>query len=537
MIIAKDVFENMLNSPIRTLRGRVEIYQDSTPVLICGCHDRLIDFKIERIGEQSKMFGYGICQKLTTNLLDRDRELNITKANSLEVEFGVDSDYLYPCPKFYVEDVKRDENNNNLTITAYDALFAAAAHKVSELNLEASYTIGQFAAACAALLHIPLKIEADNESFNTFYPTGANFEGTETIREALNAVAEATQTIYYIDSNWELTFKKLDITGEPVATIDKTKYYTLKSEDIVKITSIVHATELGDNLQASIGEDGVTQYVRDNPFWELREDVADLVENAVSAVAGLKINPFELDWRGNYLLEIGDKIAITTKDDKLIVSYLLDDVIDFNGALSGKSRWFYNQDKNETATNPTTLGQALKQTYARVDKANKQISLVASENNANKDTIAALQINTESINASVTRLEENVNNSIDSVNEEITNIKSSVETKVTAEDLTIKIQEELSTGVEEVTISGKDFTFDSRGLTIEDINPDTNNVIKTTVSNNGMIVNANNKDVLIVNDIGVQARNLHANTYLMIGTNSRFEDYGYNRTGCFWIGR
>lgn len=36
---------------------------------------------------------------------------------------------------------------------------------------------------------------------------------------------------------------------------------------------------------------------------------------------------------------------------------------------------------------------------------------------------------------------------------------------------------------------------------------------------------------------GVDAKNLHAKTYLIIGKNSRFEDYnGGTRTGCFWIG-
>ena len=43
--------------------------------------------------------------------------------------------------------------------------------------------------------------------------------------------------------------------------------------------------------------------------------------------------------------------------------------------------------------------------------------------------------------------------------------------------------------------------------------------------------------VLTANNSGVDAKNLHATTYLFIGVNSRFEDYDNNtRTGCFWIG-
>ena len=32
------------------------------------------------------------------------------------------------------------------------------------------------------------------------------------------------------------------------------------------------------------------------------------------------------------------------------------------------------------------------------------------------------------------------------------------------------------------------------------------------------------------------AVDLHASTYLMVGGRSRFENYGTDRTGCFWIG-
>jgi len=43
----------------------------------------------------------------------------------------------------------------------------------------------------------------------------------------------------------------------------------------------------------------------------------------------------------------------------------------------------------------------------------------------------------------------------------------------------------------------------------------------------------------VANKDGVDAKDLHAKTYLIIGEGegrSRFEDYSPNRTGCFWIG-
>ena len=42
--------------------------------------------------------------------------------------------------------------------------------------------------------------------------------------------------------------------------------------------------------------------------------------------------------------------------------------------------------------------------------------------------------------------------------------------------------------------------------------------------------------MLTANKDGVNATNLKAITYLIIGERSRFENYGTDRTGCFWIG-
>ena len=71
------------------------------------------------------------------------------------------------------------------------------------------------------------------------------------------------------------------------------------------------------------------------------------------------------------------------------------------------------------------------------------------------------------------------------------------------------------------------------GLTISKSNSE----METKITEDGMVVYKNDEAVLTANNQGVDAKNLHATTYLIIGTNSRFEDYkGGSRTGCFWVG-
>ena len=60
--------------------------------------------------------------------------------------------------------------------------------------------------------------------------------------------------------------------------------------------------------------------------------------------------------------------------------------------------------------------------------------------------------------------------------------------------------------------------------------------MSTVVSENGMTISRANKEVLVANNEGVKAEDLHATTYLIIGNNSRLEDWQDNRTACFWIG-
>jgi hypothetical protein len=488
---AGNAFLDMLNAPVRRIGARAELHNGSALVSIFNHTDALKEFAIERVGEESKFFGFGVCQKLNVKVIDRERAINITTANAFEIAYGVGSDFIYPYPFFKVSEVHRDENTNELSVTAYDAIHNADAHTIAELGLAESYTLLDVATACARLLGLPLSIGGDLlPAFALEYATGANFEGTESIRTALNALAEATQTIYYINSEWALTFKRLDRDGDAVLTIGKDKYFTLDSKTNRRLTAVCSATELGDNVSAEMEQSGTTQYVRDNPFWELREDIAELVENALANVGGLTINQFDCAWRGNFLLEIGDKIDIVTKDDDIVTSYVLNDTISYNGYFAEQTQWSYTDNDGETPSNPSTLGEALKLTYAKVDKANKRIDIVASESAEN---MARLQLTTE--------------------------------------DLTIEVRKQAESGVTEV-VTETGYKFDADGLTVSKSGSE----MTTQITEDGMTVNRNGSEVLNANNKGVAATNLHAATYLIIGKNSRFEDYKSSRTACFWIG-
>lgn len=523
-----------LQTPLRTIKGKVELNGSTT----FSHTDALKNFTIDRLGESGRFFGFGIPQKLTINLLDKDRVINIEDGAEFTPYLTADEEYPTNVFTTFVvngAETKRNENTNDLTIVAYDSLGAASSHLLSELNIIPPYTLQDVAEAIIDFLSggkYPVGHSQElNDAFSLEFAEGANFEGTETLREVLDDIAEITQTIYYMSGNdGSLMFKRL---GDEIALhIPKSQYFELDSSDPITLAAICSATELGDNITAtSTTITGETEYIRNNSFLDLHENRTELIEAALAAVEGLTIQPFNCNWRGNYYLEIGDKITVETKDGGLVSSYMLNDVIEYSGALKQKTLWESKKVK-ETDSNPSTLGEVLKQTFAKVDKANKQIDIVASEADANNSAISSLQINTESISSSVSQMITNTEEKLEEVDNFINEFNTTMEQ--TAENIKIAVKQEIDEeGVAKVTTE-TGFTFDETGLTVA---KDGSN-ITTTITEDGMTVQLDDTPVLTANNAGVDAMNLHATTYLFIGQNSRFQDYNNGtRTGCFWIGK
>ena len=536
-----------LVSPSREIKAKIDFFDGTTKKATFTGSDKIKKFQIERAGEEGKFFGFGVSQKLELELLDKNRELNIVKGNTFDVYLTADTTYtkILSCE---VDSIKRDEKTNGLTITAYDTIFKASGHQVKDLTLTKPYTIKDFCEACGAKLGVSVK---GIDTFLLSYPNGANFDGAETLREALDMVAEATQTIYFMDSTNALVFKKLDKAGPSLLSIDKNIYFEYKNNGPRVLKTICSTNELGDDVSESGTTGDATQFVRDNAFWELREDITDLVHNAVVAVGGLSISQFECKWRGNFYLEIGDKIQILGKDNSSAITYLLNDTLVYNGGLNQTSSWKY-KDSGETASNPTNLGEAIKQTYAKVDKQNKEITLLASEVNTIQGEqktlitdIAELKVAKDSITASVSQITENqsgLNSALTDLqnaftdqnkinDEQFDTLTQKVESSMTADQVHLAISTELSKGVDKVTTS-TGFTFNEAGLTISKSDSE----ISTNIDEDGMSIYKNNEEVLTADNTGVTQINATIKQYLIVGKNSRFEDYGSDRTGCFWIG-
>ena len=517
-------------SSMSRVKAKVDIYLGDTLVKTCTCSDVLQDFKITRVGDTSKFFGFRVIHKLDVEFIDLHKVLSISKENTLKISFG-DTTFINPFPTFYVDEVTINQKDFTISVTAYDKLYGAQGVKLSEVGINPPYTVKGLAEGCAGYLGWDISIPTlPDNPFEVNHPTGGNFSGEETLTEVFTAIAEVTQTIYYVDVNDTLTYKRLPKTGDPVLTVTKDNYYELNTTTSRTLTSIYSTTELGDNLDSTVGE-GAIQYVRNNPLWELREDRAQLLDIAINANNGLTINQFYCDWAGNFLLEIGDRIAFATDDNQTITTYLLSDILTFNGYLSEITDWEYSADEEETDSNPTDIGAKILQTSAKVDKVNKTVDLMAADVTDNSSRISQLQIDTESITSTVSQVQETTQSTFENLTSDIEKLTQQVITKVTAEDVTITVKNEIENGVNQVTTT-TGYTLNQDGLTVSKSGRE----MKTQITEDGMTVFKDTTPVLTANSAGVDAKNLNASTYLVIGTNSRFENYQGERTACFWIG-
>ena len=143
------------------------------------------------------------------------------------------------------------------------------------------------------------------------------------------------------------------------------------------------------------------------------------------------------------------------------------------------------------------------------------------ENRERDDKLAKMELSVDGIKTKVSQQETELEQAVSRV--------SMVEQ--TAEGLSLRVRSIVEDGTDRV-ITSAGYTFDETGLTVRKSGKE----IKTQITEDGMTVYKNDNAVLTANSEGVNAVDLHASTYLMVGGRSRFENYGTDRTGCFWIG-
>ncbi len=158
------------------------------------------------------------------------------------------------------------------------------------------------------------------------------------------------------------------------------------------------------------------------------------------------------------------------------------------------------------------------------------------------DTAIVVSDELNDIREQTDSIQENLNNNYstkEEIDSQLNDNKSSIDTlksqivelQQTALDFSVSISSIIQNGVNKV-VTETGFVFDKDGLNISK----TGEEMKNLVNNKGIYVSRDGEEVLGADNMGVRTENVAVRKYLVIGKNSRMEDYMENQTGVFYIG-
>ena len=332
---------------------------------------------------------------------------------------------------------------------------------------------------------------------------GEKFDNSYTFRDVLDQIAQVAAGVIAFKDDALCVLYPTE-TGE---IIDATNLKSLTiGEKYGPVNSVVLArTPQDDNVYArdddSIAENGLTEVkIDNNQIMDSHRD--DFVGAILERVNGLYFWLYELESYGIGYLDLCDVFTLETLDGTQYKTVMLSSAMEITQGLTEKSSLEAPEVTETDYTAASTTDKLLNKTVLKVDKQAQEITALVSKT-------------------------DNISGTVDGLATTVTTMASIV---MDSEKVDIAITKAIE-GIDSITTS-PGYTFDQDGLHIHKSGEEIENLIDNT----GMYVNRGDDNILTANDKGVDAINLRSRQYLIIGDNSRLENYETNRTACFYIG-
>lgn len=406
---------------------------------------------------------------------------------------------------FIVKDAKYNDENSSITLECYDLMllsmteYTSVIEFPSEENPDATpVTLRAYLQAICDFLGIQLSAETFNN--DNVIIDGEKYNKDYTFRDVLTEIAQAAGGTIAI-RNDKLCVLYPTASG---VTVEPSNLKSIKIGELYgPVNSVVLArTPQKDNIfkKDKEAENICEIKIENNQLMDSHRE--DFIEGIYNALYGLTYYPHEVESYGIGTLEICDLFTIETLDGKTYTALHLSGETTINQGFNERTKGAAPAATETEYKAASATDRTLNKTILRVDKQ--------------EGIIQGLITKTENIP--------------DDLTGQIETIKKSVETTMSAEDIKILV----STSVE-----GKDSITTSMGYTLNDKGlhiSKSDEEIENLINHKGMYVNRDNDNILTADANGVDAINLRSRQFLIIGDNSRLENYGEKRTACFYIG-
>lgn len=421
--------------------------------------------------------------------------VTLTVSGTAKKEFGT----------FIVKEAEYKDETNSVILTCYDLMLRAMTPYSSRIDFTPAegsttspVTLGKYLQAICD--HLQIRLATPTFTNSGVIIDEEKYDNSYTTRDVLTEIAQAAAGTIAI-KNDEL------YVLYPAASGVKIEPSNLKSIEIGELYGPVNSVVLArtpqeDNIyrKEEAAETICEIKIENNQLMDSHRE--DFIEGIYNALYGLSYYPHAVESFGIGVLDICDLFTIETLDGKIYTALHLAGSMEITQGF--------------TETTKGTAPAATETDYKAADTTDRKINKTILRVNKQENDITALATKTENIKNDLTG--------------QIETITKSVEQKITPEQVQILISETVD-GINSITTE-TGYTFNKDGLRIQKSGEE----IENKLTHTGMYVNRDEDNVLTADHKGVNAINLTAREHLTIGENSRLENYGKKRTGCFYIG-
>lgn len=472
-------------------------YEGSLLRSVMKCMD--IELKRTTVGNVTAVAGIAVVGDAIVGISDIN-DKSIIKTPKFGVKAAGDADYSYiEYGTHIVKEKKFDEEQDTILIECYDLMLLS----MVPYDLVMGYPVtvkGLLDAICTRFEWA--------KRYTTFVNSDKvieeeKYDASYTFRDVLDEIAQvAAGMIAFVGDELDVIYPTN--SGE---TIDSSNLKTLKmGEAYGPVNSIVLSRSPQEDNIYRQDEESITSYglteirIENNQIIDSHRE--DFIDGIFNALLGLRYELYELESFGIGYLNLGDFFTLQTPDGENHTALMLCDDLKITQGLSETSRLEAPEATETDYKAASESDRVLNKTILRVDKQSQEITALVTKT-------------------------ENVESSVDGLATKVTNLTSIV---MDSEKVDIAITKAIE-GINSITTT-TGYTFNQDGLHIHKSDEEIENLIDNT----GMYVNRGSDNILTANNEGVDAINLRSRQFLIIGNNSRIEDYEYNRTACFYIG-
>lgn len=230
-------------------------------------------------------------------------------------------------------------------------------------------------------------------------------------------------------------------------------------------------------------------------------------------IKDITYTPCKVSIQATLGINAGDIINITDRNGVTVTAYVMSktqsgqrDTLECTGSIRRDS---------STAVNNESY-QALS---GKVLEIRKQVEGLYIANQDVDGRLAEISLDVDDISSTVSKQTQDM----EQIQKDITQVVQR------ASDVSITVQSILDNGVDKV-ITKTGYVFGEDGMVISKSGEE----IETRLDHTGMYVSRGDDILLQANKDGVVAADVTIRNYLIVGDHARFEDYGDNRTACFF---